>query len=257
MDIIMVYSTTTYCVWTAPTNFIISVYTQRFAAHLWNNVRSSRLRLHQVILRQCHIYVPTLSPQDRDSWQIQIEHSEAQIEHFSLEIAATVPQLAGYHQQLEDRRLSNQPLPVRVTKSPEVQPAKTLRHGPKIRNSGSMQYNTRFGDEPSPFRRGVTPAKKTREMSVSYADCNDGELQVDAPVQITRPGAGPQPASVYHMLFQLYSLRSITTLSDTFRDWIHGRIRWMENMTNTDDLARLQAMVAERPGDGFPIGEGG
>jgi hypothetical protein len=186
-----------------------------------------------------------------------MEHSQAQIEHLSVEIAATVPQLAGYIEQLEHRRLSEQDLPVRFTKtSPEVQVAKPLRTGPRIRNSGSMQYNTHFGDEPSPFRRGVTPAKRPSEVSVFNHEC-DGELSVDTPTQLSRPMAGPQPASVYHMLFQLYTLRSITSLSAPFKDWVRGRIKWMENITNHDDLVHLQEMVVDRPGDGFPIGEGG
>jgi hypothetical protein len=169
-----------------------------------------------------------------------------------------VPQLAGYLEQLEYRRLAKEALPVRVAKkSPEVQPAKPPQSCPNIRSSGSMQYNTHFGNEPSPFRKGVTPSRKPSEISVFYSECNDRELEIDAPVQINRPLTGPQPASVYHMLFQLYTLRSIVILSESFHDWIQGRIKWMENMTNTEDLTHLQEMVAERPGDGFPIGEGG
>jgi hypothetical protein len=213
--------------------------------------------VHQVILRQCHIYIPTLSPQDRDPWQTQQEHSEAQIEYFSTEIAATVPQLAGYHQQLEHRRLAKPSLTLRVTKSPEVQLANLPRRDPKFASSGDTQYNTQSGDEPSPLGREVPSAKKPSQVSVFYADCNDGEPQVDDLVQRSRPVAGPEPASVYHMLFQLYTLRSISILSDSFRAWIQSRIIWMENMTNDDDLARLQSMVTDRPGDGFPIGEGG
>jgi hypothetical protein len=183
--------------------------------------------------------------------------TKAQIDHLSIEIAATVPQLAGYIDQLEHQRLSKQNPPLHVAKKNlEVQPAKPPRPS-RVRNSGSIQYNTYFGDEPSPFRRGVARAKKPSQMSVWYSECNDGELSVDAPTQVSRPMAGPQPASVYHMLFQLYALRSITTLSKPFRDWIQGRIKWMENITDYDDLARLQEMVVERPGDGFPIGEGG
>jgi hypothetical protein len=201
--------------------------------------------------------MPTLSPQDRKSLQTQQEHSEAQIEYFSTEIAATVPQLAGYHQQLEYRRLANPSLTVRVAKTPEVQPANLPRRDPKFASSGDMRHNTQSGDEPSPLRREVPPAKKPSQVSVFYADCNDEEPQVNTPVQRSRPGAGPEPASVYHMLFQLYTLRSISILSDSFRAWIQGRITWMESMTNDDDLARLQSMVTDRPGDGYPIGEGG
>jgi hypothetical protein len=128
------------------------------------------------------------------------------------------------------------------------QPANLPRRDPKIAISG---------DEPSPLGKGIPPAKKPSEVSVFYADCNDGELQINTPASKTRPGAGPEPASIYHMLFQLYTLRSISSLSNSFRAWIQGRITWMENMTNDEDLTLLQNMVTDRPGDGYPIGEGG
>jgi hypothetical protein len=55
------------------------------------------------------------------------------------------------------------------------------------------------------------------------------------------------------MLFQLYSLSRITMLPTQFRAWVQNRIEWTENISDPEDLARLQDLVARRPGDGFPV----
>jgi|TARA_R110002003_G_scaffold137_1_gene12615 hypothetical protein len=57
------------------------------------------------------------------------------------------------------------------------------------------------------------------------------------------------------MLFQLYGLRSIPTLPETLKTWLHGRITWMEVHSDAEDLSRLQDMVSKKPGDGYPIGD--
>jgi hypothetical protein len=91
-------------------------------------------------------------------------------------------------------------------------------------------------------------------MSMLYSDCNDPETHTDKePKRSTSPPGGPQPASVYHMLFQLYSLSRVTMLPAPFRSWVRNRISWMENISDPEDLARLQDLVSKRPGDGFPV----
>jgi hypothetical protein len=231
------------------------VYPQRFTAHLWNNVRSSRLRLHQVILRQCRILLSSSHMQQQSSLKAQRAESEAQIMNFAIEISATVPQLAGYLEQLSYHQPTEQIFTVRPSQtSAEVE----LKKPPQlVKSTGTMEYSAHFGDEPSPFRRGISPSRKPSVMSVFYSDCNDDEVHIDAPVQSSPFVSGSQSASIYHMLFQLYSLRSVSILPAPFTKWLEGRIRWMENISNPEDLARLQNMVAKRPGDGFPIGEEG
>ncbi|KAF1837809.1 hypothetical protein BDW02DRAFT_98056 [Decorospora gaudefroyi] len=70
------------------------VYPQPREAHLWNNVRSSRIRLHQVIHRQCETL--TSSPHVR----AQQKTSDALIISQATEMVASVPQVAGYLEEL-------------------------------------------------------------------------------------------------------------------------------------------------------------
>jgi hypothetical protein len=235
-----------------------SVYSQRFSAHLWNNVRSSRLRLHQVVLRQCRIVLSSYARQDDEQVKTQQAKSTAKIESLAIEISATIPQLAGYVEKLEYRRQHPEHvLPVRHVNGDIAMEGFAASQIGKLSATGSIDYSTHFGGAPSPFRRGDPTPSNLKQTSVFYADCNDGGLNVDAPTQIFPPVGGLQPASVYHMLFQLYPLRSLASLPRSLRDWIHERILWMEQISDTDDLARLQDMMAKRPGDGFPVdGEG-
>ncbi|EUC29636.1 hypothetical protein COCCADRAFT_105996 [Bipolaris zeicola 26-R-13] len=71
------------------------IYPQHLHAHLWNNVRSSRIRLHQLILRQSQGLMPT--PELRT----QEATSETVIVTLAMEMIASVPQLAGYLEDLE------------------------------------------------------------------------------------------------------------------------------------------------------------
>ncbi|KAF2825578.1 hypothetical protein CC86DRAFT_293941 [Ophiobolus disseminans] len=229
------------------------VYPQRFTAHLWNSVRSSRLRLHQVILRQCRILLSSLAlPKDENFLVAQKEKSEAEIVHFALEISATVPQLAGYLEQ-----------------NPVALPPPT-RHI----FANTVEYKSHLPYDHGPFGetddRDQVQDTKPGQVSVLYAECNDATTKVGVPTRSIRrldetntsstcvfaaaPLAnGPQPASVYHMLFQLYGMRSIPIIPKLLKAWMCERIRWMEYHTEPDDLARLQAMMAGRPGDGFPV----
>jgi hypothetical protein len=118
-----------------------------------------------------------------------------------------------------------------------------------------MEYTSHFGDAPSPFRRGNTPPRKPSTLSVLYSDCNDEEQHTETPRRSST--SGPQSGSVYHMLFQLYSLSRIAMLPAPLRRWVQNRIEWMENISDPDDLARLQDLVTKRPGDGFPVDNAG
>lgn len=241
-----------------------SVYSQRFTAHLWNNVRSSRLRLHQVIRKNCQIILSSSDTQSHGLWKFQKAESESKIIEFAIEITATVPQLAGYLDQVEIRRLSKVTLPLRLSDTFTGSEAPDQPRLEKITGPGTMEYTSHFGNAPSPFRRGDTPTtpqptpqstpyRKPSTISMLYSDCNDSETHTEMPTRSPSPPDGPQPASVYHMLFQLYSLARITILPTPFRDWVHNRIAWMENISDPEDLARLHDLVSKRPGDGFPV----
>ncbi|KAH8725876.1 hypothetical protein GQ44DRAFT_615041 [Phaeosphaeriaceae sp. PMI808] len=193
------------------------VYPQRFTAHLWNNARSSRIRLHQVILRQCHLLLSSSPIDNHNFYEEQQVESEEIIQKLAIEIAATVPQLTGYLEQLATNLPTEQVIPLRFSNM-----------------------------SPTP-----TPSRRPSELSERYPECINTEFQADTIARIYPPAKGPPPASLYHILFQLYSLQSIPTLSTTFKKWMLGCIRWMESSANPTDLARLQAMTARRVADGL------
>jgi hypothetical protein len=160
------------------------------------------------------------------------------IETLAIEIAGSLPQLAGYIEQVENRRVAEGILPVRATSKICAGTTGYAAHDPST---------SRKGDEAPSLRPGRT--------SIFYAECND-EIKTDAPSHIHPPVRGPQPSSVYHMLFQMYSLRPIHSLPRAFQDWIQDRIVWMESISDEEDLVRLQDMMQKRPGDGFLENEG-
>jgi hypothetical protein len=190
-------------------------------------------------------------------WKAQQAESQAQIELLAIEIAATVPQLAGYHEQLEHLRLTDEGLPLRPRPWSFKTEAHEIPDAVKVTASGSMEYDAHFGNDPSPFRKGeATAARPTRASKVD-PDNEVRELQVDAPTRIFPPVSAAQPASVYHLLFQLYSLSTVSVLPAPFKEWIRERITWLEDISNPEDLARLRDMVAKSPGDGFPVASEG
>lgn len=158
---------------------IILVYPQRFTAHLWNGVRSSRLRLHQVILRQCHILLSSSLPENGGLLVAQKAKSEAKILFFALEISASVPQLAGYLEQVERDKTTHPAHPEKVFKEGPVE----LPHLAKQVCSNMIEYRPQIMyDQYS--KQGVDDrVPKPSHMSVFYADCNDGEILADAPAQ--------------------------------------------------------------------------
>jgi hypothetical protein len=178
--------------------------------------------------------------------------STVNIVNLAVEIAATVPQLAGYLDQLAF------PEPSELDSSPDFSEApidsQLLELTVRAKNTGTMEYSSHFGDGPNSFRRGTQ--NKPSAMSVFYSDCNDEELHADTqpkPRTDLNSWNSAQPASVYHMLFQLYTLRTVSLLPDSLRVWVQGRIKWMENITDVEDLKRLREMIAQRPSDGFPV----
>ncbi|KAH7083584.1 hypothetical protein FB567DRAFT_87865 [Paraphoma chrysanthemicola] len=237
------------------------IYPQRFTAHLWNNIRSSRTRLHQVVLRQCHILRASSGPKDVEFLNRHQTESEARILEQAIEISATVPQLAGYLEQLEPHfNASDHTLPARFSeRASNLEPGE-LPHFAKRVASAAVEYSSHFVYDPNPLppEASHSGTKRTPSlMSIFYSECNDGEPKLDAPAHIAPPlnSNTPQPGSLYHMLFQLYGLQCIPLLPESLRRWMFGRTRWMEIHSDVDDLARLQEMIIKKPGDGFPVDE--
>ncbi|KAL6709142.1 hypothetical protein ACN47E_001958 [Coniothyrium glycines] len=218
------------------------VYPHHFVAHLWNNCRSSRLRLHQVIIRQCHILEPTAQPGDLDSINTQRIRSQFAIEEMGRDILATVPQLGRYLEQL------NMNLQKPNKQGLHVSPTSTSRIGSVTsQQRGSASVGSSVSRTPTPVTQTPTP-----ETTPSPPSSTESE-----PIPNDLPGSSltaPQFSSLYHMLFNLYVLRSITCLPMTMKTWIAGRIEWIESIADSQDVARLQQMMRMRPGDGFPVG---
>jgi hypothetical protein len=218
---------------------------------MWNILRSSRLRLHQVIRRQCRIIISSPRVRQCTSLKSQQEASKAKIISYSVEIAATVPQLAGYLTQLTIGQTTE---PVLSSSSPEAIVDRNHVGPPRLaRITGTVDYSAHFGEGPSPFRRGTSPERKPSQMSAFFSDCDsEGPHNDDASENSSRSD-GSHSASIFHILFQLYHLRSISILPESFKDWLQGRIVWLEKITVPADLARLRDMISKNPSDGFPI----
>lgn len=212
-----------------------------------------------MILRQSRVLLSTLAVQQLDELKLQEAESQTQIERLAIEIVATVPQLAGYHEQLEYRRLSERDLPLRSGTWPFKAESDEVPADASFSAPDSMEYTAFYGNEPSPSRKGEAPVVSRSQTSIkSDSEIREvSELQVDAPARIFPPVGAPQPASVYHLLFQLYSLRSVPVLPTPFKTWVRERIAWLESISNPEDLSRLQDMVAKSPSDGFPTGSEG
>lgn len=179
--------------------------------------------------------------------------SEAQISELAIEIAATVPQLAGYLEQLQHpheitEEVSHVSFADMSSLNPDKQPHLSTRIG-----AATIELSSHFIYDPGPFRENPDLTIKSTEATSSSPDDTDNDASPPGFPPIT----GPQPASLYHMLYQLYGLRSVTTLSHPLQEWLQERITWMENSANPDDLARLQSMLNKRPSDGFPVANEG
>lgn len=201
------------------------VYGRFFSAHLWNNVRLCQIRLHRVILTQCNIL--RVARTEYTSMPAQMTASKVSIIDLAHEICASVPQLSGYLEQLQSYSMKDDPdfpdIPVEST-------GKT---------STSIPLSTHFLYDPDPFEhQKPKPASSPLDVPVP-----DREQEFPP----------PRPESLYHMLYQLHTLSTITFLPSTLQSWMQQRIRWMEASADPADLPQLRAMLKNRTEDGFPI----
>lgn len=199
------------------------VYPQFFAAHLWNNVRLCRIRLHRLILTQC---INLLSSQaEYAPAPTQIAASEVIIRDLAQEICASVPQLSGYLERLQSYSKSEN---ADIPSEPNESAGKT---------STSIPLSTHFLYDPSPFKhQRSNPASSKMHQSKPA-------LEVPA----------PRLESLYHLLYQLHTLSAIKLLPPAMRDWMQARIQWMEANADPEDLSQLRAMLKRKSEDGFPV----
>ncbi|KAF2871548.1 hypothetical protein BDV95DRAFT_572258 [Massariosphaeria phaeospora] len=191
------------------------VYPRNFAAHIWNNSRASRIRLHQVIISQCRKILSSQTGSERAMAAAQLAESEILIQYLVEEICATIPQLACYLEQLPSYA-RNQELDPKISQSPDS--------GGPVKAQGTTSpapaLKSHFSYSP-PGPKGV-------------AQPNDPTLAV------------PKRASEYHVLYHLYAICSMPTTSKNMRNWIRGRIRFMEASTIPKELTLFKEILKSR-----------
>lgn len=232
----------------------IPVYPQRFAAHLWNNVRACRLRMQQVILHQCNVSLSKILLQEEPFWAGLQREAEASVLYLASEIAAAVPQLAGYLDQMIDKvNLAGKTYrnPTSLRNKPPHESNISLVHSREVLNNLMLKSDVLHVEQ-----RPKEDAARTldpEDVSTSYVEEQDGGSNKRLLTQKPVATECIRTASTYHMLSHLYNLRPIPSLPNAFKSWIRNRIEVLEHHTSSEDVARLQELVVKWPADGFPI----
>lgn len=195
------------------------VYPQYFTAHLWNNVRLCRIRLHRIILSQETL--PGFSSKRNTLSHTQIARSEGIIHELARNICASVPQLAGYLKHVES--------------CSKMETVGSIPCEVMGMTSTAIPLTTHFLYDSNPFKRQYDPAMlRTRT-----------DLDSHFPT--------PRPESLYHILYHLHIISNIEFLPVPMRNWAHGCITWMEASADPEELSQLRAMLNSRTKAGFPL----
>ncbi|KAF2659632.1 hypothetical protein K491DRAFT_675375 [Lophiostoma macrostomum CBS 122681] len=228
------------------------IYPKNFTAHMWNNIRSSRIRLHSYISTQCE---RLLSPTSRETGMAafaadQLHTSQNLVCTLATEILATVPQLAGYlaalptpsasadlHSQTDTGMHLSTTTSFEAVTCPLSTPTFTYAQTP-LPNPDTM------GNTAGPSL--LYPPVGTPD-DTSIPGCN---LE---PPQVIPIFPVPRPASPYHLLYVLYMLSTIMLLPADMHGWVKQRIAYVEKSANKDDLALLHALRENAPMGAFPF----
>jgi hypothetical protein len=142
--------------------------------------------------------------------------SAAGIETLAGEICASVPQLADYLEHLPsyfDGELDAASKRAQVLKHKAGRPMLSLSL-----TTATVELSTHFIYDPGPFKK-TSPRPK--------------------PSGIPQP----RPDSLYHIYYQLCHLESIPVLQVNMKNWIQGRLRWIEEVGDAEDLDLMQALL--------------
>lgn len=226
----------------------LHVYPQRFTALLWNNIRSMRIRLHQVILQQCHTFRDTLQFPQFDDFRERQDHSEKVIIAMARDLLRTVPQLTGYLEQLQvyfdhsigDHTLESerfgralQSVTMETADNDSVALVQIIPHD--------------IYDEETKGHTGSTVASSPSSSLYSSSPSSAGSAPGTSGLN-----SRPRSATLFHTYFQLCALRSIPCLPDSMKSWIRDRMQWIESITNAEDIVHLRERLGKTPGDGMP-----
>lgn len=296
---------------------------------MWNVARTASIHIQRVILKQCHQLLSTPLTSEAAFAHTQRAASETKITASTIEMAATIPQLCGYMDQLLDehdnatadtdspspdetwsrekassRESSSEPgLGSNITTesmglAPHKFPTKKHAAGPKA-NHQSSNSKSRVAPSSSSCTQPALPhPSSTTNLPPVSIPCSKISMSQtspcpkppavpqtpiigrktqtserippcsEAPILGTKPQTqiqpqtqtqtqtqpppqppltvGPPPTgNIYHVLFQLYHLRKIRHLPAPLKEWIKGRIEWVESFATPEGLAQ-QALVSER-----------
>ncbi|KAF1922848.1 uncharacterized protein M421DRAFT_426471 [Didymella exigua CBS 183.55] len=212
-------------------NWVFHAYPQQFAGHLWNNVRSCRIHLHQLVHQQCSILLSSSAGSEYANLRLQRSASESLTIVLAEEICATVPQLLSSPNPSERSMASSS--------STHTKPASD-NSGP-----GSNASTPRTCDASSP-----------QSTSTTSSDACKNTIPNPNPVKNPpfTPGA-LDPASAFHLLLKLHNLTLVPWLPFAMKSWIRDRITWISSNSDPYSAGRLIAMVRKRPCDGFPVSD--
>ncbi|KAH6642053.1 hypothetical protein C7974DRAFT_384740 [Boeremia exigua] len=231
-------------------NSMFHVYPQQFAGHLWNNVRSSRIHLHQLIHQQCSMLLSLGIGSAHTNLHLQRSASESVTIVLAEEICATIPQLLTYSDYLHQ-----------FVESTDI----TLPTRPRSRNRSDATMTSGFSEptdsahedsssnvsSPSPSNASSPHSTSTHS---SYSSSKDTSRTYTAKVPLFTPGA-LDPASAFHLLLKLHNLLVIPWLPFSMQSWVQGRISWIETNSDPYSAGRMLDMVRKRPCDGFPVSD--
>jgi hypothetical protein len=182
-----------------------------------SSLRLSRIQLHDTIINQLNIILTDSTKGDE---QASIAHqqskSRAIIKDLAGEICASIPQLADYIEQLPsyiERELNDTSDRFEALEYKPGQPMLSLNL-----TTATVELSTHFIYDPGPFKK-TPPRFKLRGVPQ------------------------PRPGSLYHAYYQLYHLELIPGLPADMKKWIRGRLGWIEEMGDPEDLELMKALL--------------
>ncbi|KAF1994896.1 hypothetical protein P154DRAFT_624337 [Amniculicola lignicola CBS 123094] len=255
------------------------VYSHIASAHLLNNIRAARIRLHCVIVKQCDIL---LSKPEFGSKSIQRTASAMFVRKVAREICATVPQMSGYHLHLETQssdtiRMTTQdlatshlsPSPGSSSDSPATPflpnltlisnaldassaPTNTTNKPPgtKIPAKISLRHYVPLGPLPLPAHYLTETPDSSRPLLAQPQPQPSSNIptqtQTQSSLYPTLPV--PQGQSLYSTLYHLHMLDEIEggVLERGMRRWVKGRIAWIRWKAEVEKLELLGALLGIR-----------
>jgi hypothetical protein len=212
------------------------IYPKSLTAHLWNTIRSARIRLHNYIVMKCQQLLSSTS-QDPDqdtavSISSQLQTSKIAVCTIAVEVLATVPQLAGFLAALPSPFPSSS---AHVGSDTSV-PSTTTSHPNVLWTVPSTSIST-TQHAPSPSTSMLPPSTS------GPTSCPTS----NPPAQATPTPTPPAPrrgsqGSPYHLFHALYMVSTITLLPGDMQGWIGEKIAGVESEVEAEDLRLLYAL---------------